>query len=56
MTIRVTVTDLESGDTETQEITDDVLVIVEGRCQVGGVQSYANGTQVWTIKNAGGRS
>lgn len=56
MTIRVTVTDLESGDTETKEISNDVLVITEGTCEVTNVQNYpAKGTQVWTIKGVGGK-
>lgn len=55
MTIRVTVLDLETGDTETQEISNDVLVITEGTCEVAGVQNYpTTGTQVWTVKGVGG--
>lgn len=47
MTVRVTVEDLETGDSEVQEITDDVLVIVEGTAWVSGVDSYpTTGTQV----------
>jgi hypothetical protein len=50
MSIRVTVTDTENGDTETQEIENDVIVITAGNRYVDGVQSYANGTQIFTIK------
>lgn len=55
MTIRVTVTDLATDETETKEITNDVLVITEGECVVAGIQNYPkSGTQVWTVKNVGG--
>lgn len=57
MSIRVTVEDLATGETETQQISNDVLVIVEGTAQVAGIQNYpATGTQVWTITGIGGRS
>lgn len=50
MTIRVTVEDLETGETASREITNDVVVICEGNRYVDGIQSHANGTQVYTIK------
>lgn len=56
MTIRVTVEDLASGDTETKEITNDVLVITEGTAEVTHIQNYPEkGTQIWTVKGIGGR-
>ncbi|GAB2762813.1 hypothetical protein [Nocardioides pakistanensis] len=49
--IRVTVEDLATGETETKDLEDDVLVIVEGSAYVHGVQSFPRvGTQVWTVK------
>lgn len=55
MTIKVTVEDVETGDSETKTITDDVLVIVEGTAHVAGIQNYPKSkTQVWTIKGVGG--
>ncbi|VXB33833.1 hypothetical protein [Nocardioides sp. AX2bis] len=55
MTIRITVEDTATGDTETTELTDDVLVIVEGSAHVTNVQNYPKSkTQVWTVKGVGG--
>lgn len=48
--IRVTAEDLESGEKDVHDITDDVVVVVAGRHYVAGVQKHANGTQIWTIK------
>ena len=49
--IRVTVTDVQTGDTETAEIWNDVLVITAGSCYVDGIADYpTTGTQVYTIK------
>lgn len=50
--IRIDVTDLETGDTESQTVTDDVVVITAGRHYVHSVNKHANGTQTWTIKRA----
>jgi len=56
MSIRVTVTDTETGDTETQEIDNDVIVVTAGTCYVEHVADYpTKGTQVYTIKGRGGR-
>lgn len=52
--IKITVTDLKTNDSESQTIVDDVVVIVAGTHYVAGVQKYANGTQVWTIKRDAG--
>jgi len=51
MSIRVTVTDTETGDTEAREIDNDVIVITAGTCYVDGIANYpTTGTQVYTIK------
>lgn len=50
MTLRVTVTDVETSDTETQLIPDhEVLVITTGDCHIAHVADYGS-TQVYTIK------
>lgn len=55
MSIRVTVVDLETGDTESSEIADDVMVIVHGTAAVDSIQNYAaKGKQVWTISGIKG--
>ncbi len=46
----MTVTDPETGDTETVEITDDYVITCAGSCYVDHVQAYANGTHVITVK------
>lgn len=57
MSVRVTVTDTETGESETAEIDNDCIVITAGSCYVDGVQDYpTKGTQVYTIKGRGGRS
>ena len=48
--IQVTVTDLGSGDTETVVISDDYVITCAGTAYVDGVQAYANGTHVITVK------
>lgn len=48
--IQVTVIDLDSGDTETQVISDDYVITCAGSAYVDGVQTYANGTHVITVK------
>jgi hypothetical protein len=50
MAIRVTVVDTESGETESREITDDVIVVTAGRHHIDHIASYGNGTKVYTIK------
>lgn len=56
MSVKVTVEDLQTGDVETQVISNDVLVIVEGTAFVDGVADYpTTGTQVWTVKGLGGK-
>jgi hypothetical protein len=55
MSIRVTVTDTETGASETREIDNDVLVVTAGACYIANVQDYPlKGTQVYTVKGRGG--
>lgn len=57
MGIEVTVRDTETGDTETQTVDNDVLVITAGTCYVDHIADYpTKGTQVYTVKGRGGRS
>lgn len=53
MSLRVTVVDEQTGDTETARVADgDFLLIVVRPCRVDGYQSYpAKGTVVATIKD-----
>lgn len=55
MAIRVTVTDTETGETESTEFDNDYLLIRAGSCYLDGVQAYANGTHVLTIKGRKGK-
>lgn len=49
--IRVTVEDLQTGETETKVIRDDFLLICDGNRYLDGVQSWPkSGTVVLTIK------
>lgn len=41
--IRVTVLDTETGETETEEIADDYMVICAGSCYVAETQIYGAG-------------
>lgn len=52
MTLRVTVTDIENGDTDTAEIAEgDYLLITHKPCYEASVQTYpTKGTHVITIK------
>lgn len=50
MAIEVTVRDTESGDSETQTITNDYVIVCAGSCYVHYTQAHANGTHVLTIK------
>lgn len=42
--------DIATGETETQEIVNDYCIVTDGGCRVDGVQAYANGTHVITVK------
>lgn len=49
--IRVTVEDLATGETESQEIRDDYIIVCAGTCHVDGIQTYpTKGTHVLTVK------
>lgn len=49
--IRVTVEDLATGESETQEIYNDYVIVCAGTCHVAHVNDYpTKGTQVLTIK------
>lgn len=48
--IRVTVTDLETDESESVEVHDDYFLICAGSCYLDGYQAYATGTHVLTIK------
>lgn len=50
--IEVTCRDLETGKTETRQLWNDYVVIVAGNRYIDGIQSYANGTTVVTIKRS----
>ena len=56
MSIRVTVTDTETGDTETQEITDNFVIVVAGTAFVASQQIHrvkdGTTTTVLTVKGA----
>lgn len=54
--IRVTVEDLETGETSSAEIMDDYVLVCAGTCHVGGMQDYpTSGTRVITVKGRRGR-
>lgn len=54
--IRVTVEDLATGESESQEIHDDYVIVCAGTCHVAHVSDYPmKGTQVLTIKGRGRR-
>jgi hypothetical protein len=51
MSIRVTVLDTESGETSTEEVENDYILVVAGTCHLANVQAYpTKGTVVLTIK------
>jgi hypothetical protein len=55
--IRVTVTDLETGESQSAEITDNYVLICAGSAYRSGVQVFPKaGTHVVTIKGVGGES
>lgn len=54
--VRVTAEDLDTGETESRIIVDDVSIVTAGTCYVHGVQDWPQAcTQVWTIKGRLGR-
>ncbi|GLJ78649.1 hypothetical protein [Microbacterium imperiale] len=49
--IKVTVSDPESGEElESRVIDNDFMVLCAGDRYIDGVQAYANGTQIVTVK------
>ena len=54
--IRVTVEDLETGDTDSAVIWNNYVLITAGSCEQTYRQISANGTHVLTIKGVGGIS
>lgn len=49
--IRVTVEDLATGETETEELRDDYIIVCAGSCHVAHINSYPQkGTHVLTVK------
>jgi hypothetical protein len=54
--VRVTVTDLDTGDSEAEVIADDYFMTCAGSCYVDHVQVYANGTHVITVKGRARRA
>jgi hypothetical protein len=53
--IRVTTEDLETGQKETAEITDDYVLVTAGSCYLAHTNAYARtGTHILTIKHATG--
>jgi hypothetical protein len=52
MSVRVTVVDEQTGDTETKRVPDgDYLLIVVEPCHLAHTQAHLNGTHVLTIKD-----
>jgi len=49
MVIRVTVEDVDTGETETREIENDYILVCAGNRRYS-VQAHGNGTHVITIK------
>lgn len=48
---RVTAVEIvDPGEPQSIEITDDYVIVADGTAQVTGVQVYANGTHVITVK------
>lgn len=52
--IRVTCTDLDTGESESQVIHDDYVLVCAGSCYRHHVQAHANGTHVITVKGRRG--
>lgn len=52
--IRVTTTDLDSGKSESVEIDNTYVLVTAGTAYRDGLQQYANGTHVVTVKGVKG--
>lgn len=50
--IRVTVEDLETGETASREFMDDYALICAGNVFLDSTVTHANGTHVLTVKRA----
>lgn len=52
MSLKVTVTDIETGETDEREVADgDYVIVCASPCYVDGVQAYpTKGTHVLTVK------
>lgn len=51
MTLRITVEDLETGDSDTRDLRDgDYCLVVAQPCYLSNTTHYANGTAMLTIK------
>ena len=48
---RVTAEDIVTGESKSVVITNDYVVVCDGRARIAGVQKFANGTVVVTIKH-----
>lgn len=56
MSIRVTVLDTESGETNTEEVENDYVLVTAGTCHLEHTNVYpTKGTVVLTIKGIKGR-
>ena len=53
---RVTCTDVETGQSDSAVIENDFLLVTDGSVYLDGVQRYANGTTVLTVKRRDGAS
>lgn len=54
--VRVTVTDLATGETETHELWNDYVLVAAGSCELTNTQLYpTSGTHVLTVKGVNGR-
>lgn len=47
---RVTCEDIETGESETQVIEDDWVMVCDGKYEITHINSFANGTAVVTVK------
>ena len=48
--IRVTIEDLETGESESREVLNDYIIICQGTCYVSAEQMWASGTHQLTVK------
>lgn len=47
---RVTACDIESGESETQEVAHDYVIVTSGNCSIENIAVMPNGTHVITVK------